>query len=502
MTVEALERNPEEAPDSRVAVIDIGSNSIRLVVFDGVKRAPSTVFNEKVLCGLGREVASTGKLSREAVEMALPNLERFVRLSRAMGIGRVDLLATAAVREAADGADFAVEVEKRCQEPVRILSGLEEARLSALGVLAGTPQADGIMGDLGGGSLELVDLKNGEVERAITLPLGPLRLMDICGRDQAAIVKEINKHLSKVDWLLEGSGRSLFPVGGAWRNLVRLQMERGKYPLHVIHGFGLRRAQARALARLVGGLTPETLKGVKGVSKRRLEALPYGALVLDRLLAKTKCRQVHFSSYGLREGFFFDQLSAKERAQDPLLEMVRQMAEHETRFPDLADTLVAWTDSLFQSEGMEDRHLRVAACHLSDISWREHVDYRAEQAFRRVLYSSIVGVDHPGRVFIAFTLFVRYGGRTTDRRVANVLTLLSDEQVRQARILGLALTLAYRLSGATAKLLRHSRLYRDGTEIQLDLPADGSLPDGEAVRKSLNALREADSVVSGLLVDD
>jgi exopolyphosphatase/guanosine-5'-triphosphate,3'-diphosphate pyrophosphatase len=134
--------------DRRVAVIDIGSNSIRLEIFDGLTRAFCPLFNEKVICALGRDLKSTGRLSEKGAELALINLPRFTRMARGMGAARIDMLATAAVREAENGAEFIAEVERRCGQEVRVLSGAEEARISALGVLAGIPDADGIMGDL------------------------------------------------------------------------------------------------------------------------------------------------------------------------------------------------------------------------------------------------------------------------------------------------------------------------------------------------------------------
>ena len=164
-------------PDS-VAVIDIGSNSLRLVVYDAPRRAAHTLLNEKVMCGLGRGLERTGRLNPEGVVQAKANLQRFVALARAAGAARIDVLATAAVRDAEDGADFVNDVEKRLSIRVRVLPGAEEGRLSALGVLAGIPDAAGVVGDLGGGSIELAAIGNGRVGSVATLPIGPLRLIE------------------------------------------------------------------------------------------------------------------------------------------------------------------------------------------------------------------------------------------------------------------------------------------------------------------------------------
>lgn len=484
-----VSRLPKSATkDRRIAVIDIGSNSIRLVVFDGLKRAPATVFNEKVLCGLGRGLQSSGQLNPEGVELAVPNLIRFTALTHAMGVERVDLIATAAVRDAQNGPDFVKTVEQACGHPVNVLSGAEEARLSALGVIAGNPQADGIMGDLGGGSLELVDVKNGKIGAATTLALGPLRLMESCGDNRQKARAKIDEILEAVDWLAAGEGRFFYPVGGAWRNLARLHIEQKRHPLHAIHGHMIASDEAIKLARLVSRQGKSSLSGINFISRRRRETLPLGSLVLGRLLRKTKSRIVSFSTYGLREGYLFDQLSKRQQAADPLLSAAREFAEREGRFGGLGDALLRWSDPLFPEEDAEERRLREAVCHLSDFAWREHPDFRASQAMRRILHHPLVAIDHRGRSFLAYTIFLRYGGLPTARESEAAVLLLSERWKTRASLLGSALRLAFRVSGATGEILDRCRLSVEGSMLELVLPNDGTVPDGEAVHRRLRAL--------------
>jgi len=476
--------------DDRVAVIDIGSNSIRLVVFDGLKRAPATVFNEKVLCGLGRGLQSSGKLSPEGVAMAVPNLLRFTALARAMGVGRIDLVATAAVREAKDGVEFRKAVEQQCGHPIRVLSGEEEAEFSGLGVIAGNPRADGVMGDLGGGSLELVDVRQGEISRSITLALGPLRLIESCGDDRQAARSLIDKTLAKVGWLDEGKGRSFYPVGGAWRNLARLHIEKSRHPLHAIHGYTIEREEAIKLARTVSRLGRSSLSDIQQVSRRRRETLPLGALVLGRLLRRISSEQVTFSTFGLREGYIFNQLPEEVRQEDPLISAAAEIAEREGRFGGLGEGLMTWCEALFPEETGEEWRLRLAACYLSDLAWREHPDFRAIQALRRILHYPLVGIDHPGRAFIAYTVFLRYGDSPDAKGAAAAAGLLNERMRSRAILLGSALRLAYRVSAATRWVLDHSGLRVDGKVLELRLPDDGSVPDGEAVQRRLKALAQ------------
>lgn len=485
---------------SPIAVIDVGSNSIRLVVYSGLTRGAVTLFNEKVLCGLGRGLARSGRLNPEGVALARQNLVRFSRLARAMGVARIDMLATAAVREAEDGAAFATEVEQACGLPLTVLDGEEEARLSALGVVAGFPGATGAMGDLGGGSLELVELRDGTVGRSATLPLGPFQLMDLCGDDTKAMAREIDKRLKAVDWLIEmGKGdpgsAAFYAVGGAWRNLARIHIQQTKFPLHVIHGYTLRRGQVVDLARVISGLGRRSLKRIKGVTKERLETLPAAALVLSRVVRALGGGPVIVSAYGLREGHAYDLLAPEEQAQDPLLAVCTDIARRDARFEPLGESLVAWTDALFPNEPPAPRRLRTASCLLSDIAWREHPDYRAVQARYRILCHPLVGLSHAERAFLAHVAFVRYGGGAEDGPDSGYLDLLSAEQKHDARVLGLAQRLAYRVSGATRVVLERCSLRFDADGVlELMLPDDGSAPRGEAVQRRLDTLaREIDT---------
>ncbi|MFO1057631.1 MAG: Ppx/GppA family phosphatase [Dongiaceae bacterium] len=482
---------PSSAHPGRVAVVDIGSNSIRLVVFERPGRAPLPLFNEKVLCGLGRGLDGTGRLNEAGVESALGNLVRFVQLARAMGVARLDLLATAAVRDAANGPAFVAEVERRCAVAVRVLSGEDEARLSALGVVSGIPAADGLMGDLGGGSLELVALDRGRLGRRATLPLGPLRLADSTEGDRDAARATIDRHLATVDWLPDLRGRNFYPVGGAWRTLARIQMEQAGYPLHVIHQYRIGRRAAEDLARVIGRLGKRSLTGIGGLTRRRMETLPFAAMLLERVLRLSRPERVVFSAYGLREGHVFDALPAAEQAKDPLIEAARELAAAEDRFGPMGDRLDEWLAPLFADEDAEQRRLRLAICHLSDLAWREHPDYRPQYAFDRVLHLQLSAIDHPGRVAAAIAVAVRYGADLDLAEMAPVLPLLDGPERRRAQLIGLALRLAYSLSGATPTLLGRTRLSLAPDALRLHLPDDGSVLSGEAVERRLEALGRA-----------
>src|SRR5690625_137027 len=309
-------------PDDRLSplgVIDIGSNSVRLVVFDALQRAAIPLFNEKVLCGLGAGLERTGRLNPEGWALALETLSHFSGLAEAMQVSRLELLATAAVRDAEDGAAFVREAEARSGHRIRVLTGEEEARLSALGVLSGLPEHRGLMGDLGGGSLELVELRNGSAGRWASLPLGPFRLMDAVGDDLKAARELIDHQLARVEWLDQLQKQDFHAVGGTWRALAQLQMARTRYPLHMVQGYALPRADAKDATKALRSEDQGSLKALVNIPPRRAEMLPLAGLLLARILKRAAPARVIFSSRGLREGWLFDQLPAAEQAADPLL---------------------------------------------------------------------------------------------------------------------------------------------------------------------------------------
>jgi len=468
-----------------VAVIDIGSNSLRLVVYDGVRRAARMLLNEKVLCGLGRGLGETGRLNPDGVELARVNLQRFVSLARAAGAARLDILATAAVRDASDGKDFAAEIERRFGVRVRVLAGAEEGRYSALGVLSAIPEAAGIAGDLGGGSVELVPVGKGRAGPGATLPVGPLRLAAIAD-DEKRVRDFVDRQLATVAWLGRTDG-NFYAVGGAWRALARLHMEQSQYPLHIIQQYTLPRAEAEKYLDLVARQSRKSLERISTISRKRLEVVPLAARVLLRLLRRTEPKELVFCAAGLREGHLFSLLDAAEQRSDPLIAACLEEAQANPRFGVAGEALFAWTSPLFPKEPPARQRLRRAAALLSDIAWHEHPDYRAEQALRRALYMPLTGVSHAERAFIALALHARYGGRGSIE-LAAPLELLDEDALAAARSAGLAFRLGYTITGGVPGLLNGVSLSLGSNTIVLSFVPASAGRFGESVQRRLDAL--------------
>jgi exopolyphosphatase/guanosine-5'-triphosphate,3'-diphosphate pyrophosphatase len=479
-----------EPPKYRpVGVVDIGSNSVRLVVYDGLRRSPSPIFNEKILCGLGRGVSTKGKLNEESMTRAIAALKRFRALARQIGAKQVFALATAAAREAANGEEFIDLAEAALGAHIEVLTGKEEARLAALGVLAGIPEADGIAGDLGGGSLELIDIKGGKLRSGVTLPLGPIRLIDLADGDIDKARHIVDDYFAKADILKALDKRTFYAVGGTWRNLAKLHMAQTHYPLHVLHCYRLPRQQAGSLAGLVAGLSPGSLKEIREVSKSRSDTMPFGALVLERLLAHSRPDHVEVSVYGVREGLLYSRLPKRKRDSDALLASCWDFARRYARSPEHELELCDWTDQIFASGKLKEtdaqRRLRYAACLLADIGWKAHPDYRAERSLGMISQAAFVGIDHPGRVFLALTAFYRYDGETEDD---GLVRMLDDEAHQRAHLLSSLFRLAYILSAAMPGMLPKIKLKLESKVLVLNLPKKLADLAGERIDKRLGAV--------------
>jgi exopolyphosphatase/guanosine-5'-triphosphate,3'-diphosphate pyrophosphatase len=462
-----------QAIHRNIAIVDIGSNSVRMVVYDGRTRAPVALFNEKEVCGLGIGLQQTGRLNPEGTASALQMVSRFVRLARAMNVGILDVLATAAVREAADGPAFVAALERRCDIKVTVLAGEEEARLAAMGVLCGTPGADGMVADLGGGSLELIALDHGRFAGlSTTFPLGVLRLFDASEGQRGVAETLIDRHFSTLDWWSRAKGRPLYAVGGAWRALARLCIAQTGHPLHVLDNFTLQADEAVYLADLIGRQSFRSLDKVPGLSKKRQTHLPMAALLLNRVLHYAEPSRLVFSVYGLREGRFYQHLNPEARSWDPLLAACADMARTAGRFPEHGQEMLEWMAPLLSFETAHQKRLREAACLLSDVFWNEHPDYRAEQAFLRVFRLPFMGLDHKDRAMLALAIHARYGGDDGVSQAADARGLLSEEQQRRAQLIGTVLRLGHSLSGGVPGLLPTTQFDIEGNRVILTLPAD------------------------------
>lgn len=487
---EAQGRLPGIAP---VSVIDIGSNSIRLVVYEGLSRAPAILFNEKVMCGLGRGIATTGRMDEDGINRALAALKRFRALSRQSRASELYVLATAAAREASNGPDFIRRAEEILGCRVTVLTGEEEAYYSALGIISGYHHANGVTGDFGGGSLELIDVRERDTKGGLTLPLGGLRIADEAEGSFQKAQAFIRKHLDRAAVIYEGRDRTFYAVGGTWRSIAKLHMEARNYPLHMMQGYEVDYDEImRFLEELINARENKLLTSV---SKARRGLIPYGALALREVLQRMKPSRVSFSAQGVREGYLYALLPASEKNRDPLLAAAGELAILRARSPEHAREIAEWTGRMLPFFGIDETEdesrFRQAACLLADISWRAHPDYRGLQALNVIAHSSFVGITHPGRAFIALANYYRYEGLSDDNSTGPLAAIATPRLLERAKILGGLLRVVYLFSASMPGVVRNLSIVPSTTPgIDLDflIPAEYRDFGGERVEGRLQQL--------------
>ncbi len=498
--MDAPGRLPGNGP---ISVIDIGSNSVRLVIYERLSRSPTMLFNEKVLAGLGKGLATSGKLQASSVQQALSAIRRFKMLADQSGSVATFILATAASRDAANGSEFLQAVEAICGAPVQLLSGADEARLSALGIVSGFHKANGIVGDMGGGSLELVSIENGRIGRGRTFPLGGLRLEEAAEGSIRKAEKIVADALAEAGTLVPCDGRSFYAVGGTWRSLARLHMFETGYPLHVMHHYAIRADEALEFARVVARRDLESIDQIEVVSKARRGLLPFGALVLEQVIRSIRPAQVVISALGVREGHLYELLSDEEKPSDPLIEACAELNYLRSRSPRHAEELVPWSANVFRELGIdeteEEARLRHAACLVSDIGWRAHPDYRGEQSLGILANASFVGIDHPGRAYLALSTFYRHVGLVDDAVSPRIRELASTRLKERARTLGAVLRVAYLVSASMPDVIPRTRIVSEGDRLFLEVPAELADIVGERLLKRLTQLAKLGGAREGAI---
>lgn len=446
----------------RRAVIDIGSNTVRLVVYDGPLRAPEVIWNEKVAARLGQDLSTSGKIPPVASKEALGALARYALIVEDLGVEHVQTVATAAAREASNGAAFLRKVKKLGLKP-RLLSGEEEARVSAMGVIGAFPGAQGTVADLGGGSLEFVSIEHGDHHHGSSLPLGTLRLPAL--RAKSNFGKRIRKEMGKVGWAQAHPG-PLYMVGGTWRALARYAMNAADYPLTDPHGFELDVEEAQRLCNKLVRAKPEKLSSIKGISAMRSTCLPDAAAMLRVMLDEFEPDGLIFSSWGLREGLLFDELDPLQRAKDPLLAGVVAFAGVRDASITVATRLAGWTVNITRDSGNPDEPMRLAAIQLAMALQRVEPNLRYNYATEWALDKRWIGCDARGRAMICSALLGSLGRTEVP---VSFRRLASDDDLHEGLTWGLGYRVARRLRAGSHAMMTTSSLTRKKNKLVLRL---------------------------------
>jgi len=494
MAVQDQAAAPGHAPSR--AIIDIGSNTVRLVIYGGPRRAPTVLHNEKSTIRLGKGVVESGTLSRKAADLAVATLARYEVLLRLRGVGDVQCVATAAVRDARNGAEFLDRVTALGLRP-RLLTGTEEARAGAMGVIGAFPAAEGVVADLGGGSLELIDIVGDDCSHPVSLPLGTLRLPTLRATGERAFAKAIKSMVGTSGWTAP-PGATLYLVGGSFRALARVALQQVSWPSDDPHGFELTAAEATATARRTLRMTTPALALVPGISASRAGSLPDAAALLLSLIKITGASRIVFSSWGLREGLLYGALRPEERSQDPLVEGMAVHAARHGITRDMAVQVADWTaPALGPTAAGADEGLRLGATLLCLSLSTLEPNLRADSAAIWSLRKRWIGISNRQRAMLAACLLANAARPELPR---GLLPLARESDLRAAISWGLAIRLCRRFSGtAGAALAASSLAIADGTLV-LGVDAANAPLVNEATQRDLKALAAALGLAGGVSI--
>lgn len=488
----------------RRAVVDIGSNSVRLVVFSGPPRVPVSITNEKVLCGLGDREPGSGRLRDEAMDRALATLRRFRALIETENPETLDVFATAAVRDAPNGRDFLARIARLGMEP-RLITGEEEARLAGLGILCSAPEIKregnpAIGGDLGGGSLELslIGGPGADIANPVSLPVGALRMLSEYGEDHTAAAEAAEGHFRGLPWLSDSPTPNLYIVGGSWRAIARIAMHQSEHPVPILDHYTMAAGQAHEVCRLVEESPPEVLSKISGVQKKRVPTLPMAAIVLRKLIETARPERLVVSSCGVREGLLFDRLPARKRAEEPLFALAEDLADRLSggRRPDPA-AVMAFADPLFEDRPREKR-LRKAAAIMIRMGNMTHPDQRADHAAATVMSAPFLGIDHVERAILAVMVKARFAGAPGKSDGIIPMQVLNEDQKRYAMEVGYAHRLAATLRTPLYAGNSGFRLVRDDRSLTLEVEGDVDDFIAEAAIKDFERLADVLGLAPGL----
>ncbi len=482
--------DPEARALSRVGVIDVGSNSVRMVVFDGAARAPAYFYNEKVMCALGAGLSSSGILNPDGRIRAKAAIIRFVKLAGGMKVTPLLAVATAAVREATDGPAFCEEIEAETGLKLWVIDGEQEARFSAQGVLLGWPGAEGLMCDIGGSSMEIAEIQDGEVGRCATSSLGPLKLADVKG-GKKGLRDHVRSELAQLAKTVPVRHKRLYLVGGSWRAFARLDMLRKGYPLAVLHEYEMSPKSIRATIDWIETQDLNDLRLQTGIGQARISLIPKAIQVLRPLLATFKPSAVAVSSFGIREGVLYEQMSDRLRRRDPLIEASRFAEARSARMPGFGKVLFEFISPLYKGARESERRLVRAACHLHDVGWRAHPDYRSEVVFDTATQANLAGMTHEERIFLGLSLLHRYKNSRAGSRFEPFFDMITPEEQIRAEVLGKALRFGAMFAAEDGEFLGKLKWFPKKKILEVHMRKDLAILLGEVAQARFNSLAKS-----------
>jgi exopolyphosphatase/guanosine-5'-triphosphate,3'-diphosphate pyrophosphatase len=476
---------------NKEAIIDLGSNSIRMLIYDNLLNSQIPIFNEKAICELGKNLDKTGKLDPKGSDFALSVLQRFKRILSNLKVKKFKIIGTAAIREATDSKLFVAKVKKILKKKVQVLTGIEEAENSALGVIIGFQRVNGVVVDLGGGSLEIARVEKNIIYEKISLPLGVLRLFNQPKRNKDKINSIISFYLNKIEWLRKGKTKNLYLCGGTWRTLLNAHIFKTNYPLSILHQYKLPAIEALKFSNRLSSVKLIKSEKLVGVTKSRTNYIPIGSYILSSLIKICDPSNILCSVSGVREGSLINKAYLNILKKDSLNRSVHFIALKKGDFGENYIKLYNFLKKIFpnKDENFPFR-LLLPACSLSNFDWGLGTYQRAELVFHEVINSPILKLSHNDRIKLGLVSFWRHCS-TKYYPDLEFLKLLSNSEITACRRIGAALRFASSISVISSIFYEKIKIYvANEKTLILKVPKKYSQVISNQVQKRLKSLAE------------
>ncbi len=472
-----------------VGVIDIGSNTARFVQFEAAAETVRAVYEAKDVPRLGLAPGPGGQLSDAARARGVATLRRFARIVRSLGVTKTFAVATSAVRDAPNGPEFVHEVERTSGVLLRILSGAEEARYGYLGVAGAWELENDLVLDLGGGSLQLAQVRSGTLRNSVSLPLGVLRLFQRYfehdppkRREWDELRAHVRTTLTSVLEAFGGTSTRLIGIGGTVRALARASVEMRQYPLRRVHGYALTDHDMEALRELLSEMPTAKRRAVPGIGGDRADVILAGIVVLQELVRAVGVDRILVSGTGIREGIALEAIGAKlPVSADVLTERSAAAAAESFAFRldhgrEVAETARALFDVLaprFGGGPTEARALRVAAL-MHDAGTAIDLWNHAHHSAYLIQNYPIWGLDQREVLLASMATYLHEGDAPPSEWKKDFLPIIRPPDLETADRLGAILEVAEMLSPARPRFA----LTGSGRTLSLSFsaPVDTTLP--------------------------
>ena len=473
----------------RIGIIDIGSNSIRLVVFDGPRRSPLYLYNEKVFFRLGLQSFGKKAFDNATLKAVSRIINRYVAICQNMEIHKIIMFGTSALREASNSDVLVEEIRKNTSICVDVISGEKEAFYAAQGILLGFPNAEGIICDLGGNSVEFANICKRVIAECNSTLLGPLAITKLENKIED-IDRYIRKQLLGAVNANAAKDKPFFLIGGSWRAIAKIHMQRTQYPLKIIQGYKVKSKKIKKTLEFIQDSSFITKYDEINISADRLELLPLSARLLEIIIDELQIKTLTFSSFGVREGFLYHNLSEAEKKKDPLIEAAKFFEKKETRFPNMSKHTFKWISPLYENLPRKTKRVILAATKLHDIAWIAHPDYKTEMCLELVTRSNISGLSHKERVFLAMILLFRHKAKPEKVFNSKLFKIVSKKKRKIARVLGKGLKLASTVLGELS-LFDKIDFRLKAHEVELCFQSKIDFVNGEVVERRIQELNKA-----------